>query len=771
MSKTYELTSSDLRYFCDPKIFKFKSTDDIGPLDEVIGQERAVQAIEFGLGMKSSGYNIFVTGIEGTGKSTITTDITRKHAKTLPIPKDWCMVNNFQDPYRPKPLAVPSGKGSYLGRQMDRMIQALKIKLPKAFDDTSFQDKIGVIQDGFQKQETEHFQKLDKAAQERKLGINKTGTGLQTIPLKDGKPLTQEAFLKLSKKAQEKIESAVQSFQGEIEAALRAVGKIRQERGKAVEALMGETALSVVGEQMNTVLDSYDACPEIKTYLEDVRADIVENVDDFLPAREPPDKTQALMFPEVVSAFSKYKVNVLVDRKNTIGAPVIFESNPTYQNVFGHIEKKPQMGGMTTDFTMVKAGSLLQADGGFLIMEIDSLLMNSIVWESLKRALRNKLLFIEDMLGAHSMAAASLRPRPIPIDVKVILLGGYEPFQALQNFDPKFNKTFKVRADFDYEVERTDKTIQQYAQFVARVCKEEALLPFSPDGVAALVEFGEKFASNKQKLSLRFGVIVGIVKEADYWARKEKALIVSQNHVVQAFKENRFRYNLYEEKIHESYSDGTVLIDVAGAVVGQVNGLAVHQMGDLSFGRPSRITAETFMGKKGLVNIEREANMSGSTHDKGVLILSGYIGRTFAQNQPLNLSISLTFEQNYQGIDGDSASSSELYAILSSLSDCPIDQGIAVTGSINQKGQIQAVGGVNQKIEGFFDVCKTKGLTGRQGVLIPVANVKTLMLKKEVVDAVENGDFHIYQVTTVEEGIQILTGHGGGTSRRNRQLP
>jgi lon-related putative ATP-dependent protease len=771
MKEAYALTSSDLRYSCDPKMFKFKSTADIDPLEEVIGQERAVQAIEFGLNMKSSGYNIYVTGIEGTGKSTITTDITRKHAKTLPMPPDWCMVNNFQDSYRPEALAVPSGKGLLFSRQMDRLIQSLKNKLPKAFDNTTFQEKISRVQEKFQKQETEIIQQLDKIAKEGDLGINKTGEGLQTIPLKGGKPITKEAFLALPKQKQEQIESAVQTFQGEIDAALRAVSKIRQERGTAVEALMGETALSVVSEQMTSILKSYDTCPEIKTYLGDVRADLVENVKDFLPVQNTPGGEQTAMSPEAGSTLSRYRVNVLVDRKNTSGAPVVFESNPTYQNVFGHIEKKPQMGGMTTDFTMVKAGSLLQADGGFLLLEIESLLMNPVAWETLKRSLHNKVHFIEDMPGGHSMMAASLRPQAIPIDVKVILLGSYESFYALQNYDSGFNKIFKVRADFDYEVERTDKTVQQYAQFMARVCKEEALLPFSPKGVAALVEFGEKYASHKHKLSLRFGVIVGIVKEADYWARKAKASTISEKHVVRAFNEHRFRYNLYEEKNHESYSDGTILIDVEGAVVGQVNGLAVHQMGDLSFGRPSRITAETFMGKKGLVNIEREANMSGKTHDKGVLIMSGYIGRTFAQNQPLNLSISLTFEQNYQDIDGDSASSTELYAILSSLSGCAIDQGLAVTGSINQKGQIQAIGGVNQKIEGFFDVCNTKGFTGHQGVLIPVANVKNLMLKKDVVDAVEKGKFHIYKVTTVEEGIQILTGISVGKPDKAGNYP
>lgn len=771
MREAFELKSCDLRYFCDHEIFTFKSTAEIEPLDEVIGQKRAVQAIEFGLNMKNPEYNIFVTGIEGTGKSTITTDITRKYAKTLPTPHDCCMVNNFQDPYRPKPLMVPAGKGSILSRQMDRLIQSLKSKMPKAFEDTAYQKKIAMLHDTYQKQEAERFSTLEQNAKEKKLAINKTEARLQTIPLKNGKPLTQETFLKLSKKEQEQIETTVQEFQGEIETALRDLSKIRQEQGKAVEALMSEIALSVVSEQMEFILETYDDCPEIKTYLEEVREHIVANANDFLPRREPDERPQTVLFPEAVPAFHQYKVNVLVDRRDTPGAPVIFEPNPTYQNVFGHIEKKPHMGGMTTDFTMIKTGSFLQADGGFLIMEIESLLMYPVVWESLKRALRSKRIVIEDTPAGQGIAASSLRPQSIPTDVKVLLLGGYEPFQALQNYDPKFNKIFKVRADFDYEVERTDKTIQQYAKFVARVCQTETLLPFSPQGVAALVEFGDKIASNKNKLSLRFGAIVGIVKEADYWARKENAMLVSEKHVIKAFNEHRFRYNLYEEKIHESYSDGTVLIDVEGAVVGQVNGLAVHQIGDISFGRPSRITAETFMGKKGLVNIEREANLSGSAHDKGVLTLSGYLGRTFAQNQPLNLSISLTFEQNYNEVDGDSAASTELYAILSSLSGCPIDQGIAVTGSVNQKGKVQAIGGVNQKIEGFFDVCKTKGLTGHQGVLIPVANVKNLMLKKEVVNAVEEGNFHIYQVATIEEGIQILTGTPVGTPDDSGRYP
>ncbi|MGD8949708.1 MAG: AAA family ATPase, partial [Desulfobacterales bacterium] len=469
--------------------------------------------------------------------------------------------------------------------------------------------------------------------------------------------------------------------------------------------------------------------------------------------------------------FKEYRVNVLVDRKSTRGAPVVYEPNPTYQNVFGQIEKRAVMGAFTTDHTMVQAGALLQANGGFLIMEIEALLMNPMVWDALKRALQNKQLFIEDLPTRAGMASGSLRPQPIPLEVKVVLIGSYQIFQLLQNNDSKFNKIFKVRADFDYETERSPETIRLYARYIARVCKEEGLRPFTPGAVAAVVEYGEKIIARKKKLSLRFGPIVSIIKESDYWAGGEGAPVVSEAHVVTAFNHYRFRYNLYEEKMQESYVDDTIMIDVNGMVVGQVNALAVYQMGDYYFGRPSRITAETYMGRHGLINIEREARLSGRTHDKGVLILSGYLGRTFAQKFPLTLSISITFEQSYGGIDGDSASSTELYAILSSLSGIPIRQGIAVTGSVNQKGRVQSIGGVNYKIEGFFDVCKAKGLSGHQGVMIPQTNIQNLMLKREVVAAVAEGRFHIYRVATIEEGIEVLTGVPAGAPDEEGDYP
>jgi lon-related putative ATP-dependent protease len=534
---------------------------------------------------------------------------------------------------------------------------------------------------------------------------------------------------------------------------------------------MDEVTRSSVESRLEKIRTEFKGCRDVLSHLAEVEQDIIDNVHFFMPSE--PDgnaKNEKLLLPQK-SKLYRYHVNPLTDHSAQKGAPVIFETNPTYFNVMGRIEKRARMGTVTTDFTMVQAGSLLEANGGFLIMDIESVLMNPHVWEALKRALQNKSIQIEDIAEETGFGSLSLRPAAIPLKVKVILLGSYDIFEALQNHDRRFNKTFKVRADFDYEVEKTPDTVQQYAHFIARVCREENLLAFTPKGVATIVEYGEKYVSDRDKLSIRFGPLLGVLKEADYWARRNNARYVTDKYVVKAFNEYRFRYNLYEEKIHDSYRDETIMIDVEAAVVGQVNALAVYQIGDFSFGRPVRITAETFMGKEGVINIEREAKLSGSTHDKGVLILSGYMGRIFAQNYPLNLSISITFEQSYGGIDGDSASSTELYAILSSLSGIPIYQGIAVTGSVNQKGKIQSIGGVNHKVEGFFEVCKTKGLTGKQGVMIPRANQKNLMLSKDVIKAVKKRRFHVYQVATVEEGIEILTGTPAGKVDKAGNFP
>jgi lon-related putative ATP-dependent protease len=771
MKEKFELKPAELRSTCDPKMFTFKNTAEVDPLDNVIGQERAVQAIEFGLNMKSPGYNMFVTGLEGTGKSTIIRDIVNGHAKKLPSPSDWCMVNNFKDEYRPQPVSIPTGKAILFSKKMGDVIEDLKSELPKAFEHESYQQRQSEIQKKYSDQQKNIIKTLEASAAEKNVQINRTKTGYQTIPVVKEKAISPEEYLALPEETRADIEENILAVQSEIDATIREINKINQAMNSEVEKLMEEIALFVVKQRIDVVRDAFKDCPDILTYLDEVQEDILENVKDFIASSEAKGPIEGLMFQPPKPSFQRYEVNVLVDQKGLKGAPVIFETNPTYHNVFGQIEKRAYMGTITTDFTMIQAGSLLRANGGYLIMEIESILMNPFVWEALKRALQNKMLFIEDVSSGLGYGTSSLRPEPIPLEVKVILLGSYHLFHLLQNHDSKFNKIFKVRADFDDEVEKNDDTVQQYARFISRSCKEEKLLPLTPRGVAAIVEHGEKYISNKQKLSIRFGPLMGILREADYWARKRNARQVTDKDVVRAYNEYRFRYNLYEEKIHESYVDNTIMIDVESNEVGQVNALAVYQIGDISFGRPSRITAETYMGKQGVINIEREAKLSGKTHDKGVLILSGYLGRTFAQNYPLSLSISITFEQSYSGIDGDSASSTELYAIISSLSDIPIHQGIAITGSVNQKGKIQAIGGVNQKIEGFFDVCKAKGLTGQQGVLIPKANVKNLMLKREVVDAVKKGRFHIYRVSTVEQGIEILTGFPAGTPDADGNYP
>ena len=766
-----EVPLDELRCHCDLSMFDFETTADVAPLDQVIGQERAVRAITFGLEMKSAGYHIFVTGPEGTGKATIVQEIVRKAARNLPIPPDWCMVNNFKDEYRPRSIPISPGQAGRFAKSLNRLISDLKIRLPKEFQADSFREKVVEIQKRYGEQKKSHFDRLDQSARERQLSVERTPSGYQTIPMNGDKPYSEEEFEKLTDVEQRAIEQTVQDFQEEIQTVMRDVNRINHAQQKEIQQLAAELTRFVVKNRLDIIRETYSDHSEILQYLDDVQEDIVENTGLFLPQEPASDEEDDDPPSTTGLSLNRYKVNVLEDRSDLEGAPVVFEPNPTYQNVFGRIDKRAVMGTLITDFTMVQSGSLLQANGGFLIMEVESVMTHPQVWESLKRALQNKMLCIEDISQDMGLGAASLRPAPVALDVKVILLGGYDFFQVLQNVDSKFNKIFRVRADFDYEVVRTDETIYLYAQFIAGVCRDQGLLPFTKDGVAAVVEYGEKAIDSKSKLSLRFGSVVGVIKEADYWARKAAADQVNADHVVKAFTEYRFRYNLYEEKIHESYVDDTIMIDVAGEEIGQVNALALYQMGEIAFGRPSRITAETYMGKPGIVNIERESKLSGKTHDKGVLILTGYLGRTFAQRYPLTLAISLTFEQSYSAIDGDSASSTELYAILSSLSEFPIRQGIAVTGSVNQKGQVQAIGGVNQKIEGFFDVCHSKGLTGEQGVVIPSANVKNLMLKKSVVDAVKNKQFTIWQVSTIEEGIEILTGKPAGTPDKSGNYP
>jgi len=772
MAQKFELKPAQLKRRITEKELPFNLTTDIDPLDGVIGQERAVQAISFGLNMQASGYNIFVTGVDGTGKSTIVQKLVHQNASQQDVGSDYCMINNFKDSYKPRVIRVPAGKGCELTKAMLKMVSDLRVEMPKAFQDSAFQDRQRAIQEHFNEQQRKIYSRLEKLAEAKDMKLQKTPVGFQSIPMVDGKPLTQKAFATLNDDQKQKIQTDTEEFRKEMEVAFPEMSRLNQQLRLEIDRLFEEVSVLVIDAHIQPIRDAFEACETVLAYLDEVKKDLLENLGAFVQQGEKKKKEgEEEGEREAVPAefFKRYRVNLLVDRRGEKGAPVIYETNPTFGNLFGQIEKRAIMGTLTTDFSMVQGGSLLQANGGYLILEVLPILQNPFVWDTLKRALQNKELKIEDTPALMGFGTASLRPEPVPLDVKVVLLGSYRIFHLLQIHDGKFNKIFKIRADFDDEVALNEGTLQQYAAFISRVCREEKLLPLTTKAVASVIEWTE--SSKKTKLSLRFGPVMGLLRESHYWATQGDSDCVDRSHVEKAIGEHRFRYNLYEEKVHESYKDESLLVDVAGEEVGQINGLAVYQVGEFRFGRPSRITAETFMGKQGIVNIERESKLSGKTHDKGVLILSGYLGRTFAQNFPLSVSISITFEQNYGGIDGDSASSTELYAILSSLADVPIRQGIAVTGSVNQKGQIQPIGGVNEKIEGFFEVCQTKGLSGEQGVLIPTSNIQNLSLDNEVIEAVEKGQFHIYAVSTVEEGLEVLTGKKTGKRLKNGQFP
>jgi len=762
MVNKFEVLVKDLSEKYPSRLFDFKNTSELDTLDTIIGQKRAVEAIDFGLNMKGPEYNIFVTGLEGTGKSTIVKKLLIEHAKNQKTSEDLCLVNNFDDAYCPVVIEMPAGSAVYFSQSMIQFIEVLKIQIPASVETPSFQEEQNTIQkETFSRQKKLSYT-VEQFAQRQGLSTVRTETGYKVVPVSNGQELPQEVYQTLDEAARQKMDEKIAQVQEMLNKSLLEINKLGHEMKTVLKQLVTSKIEQLISEQIDPVRYYFKDCKGIQIYLKNVKEDIIDNIAMFLGAKGKEAAEGKKIIKMTGSLVKRYQVNVLVDRRREKGAPVVFEPNPSFHNLFGKIEKKPVTGSFATDFTMVQAGSLLKANKGYLVLNIEPLLMNPPVWESLKRTLQDSMLRIEDMPGQTDHGMPSLKPAPIPLKVKVILVGGYEPFRVLQNADLKFNKIFKVRADFDYEAELTEENGYNYARFIARVCKREKLLSFTPDGVCAVIEYGKRMVADQRKLSLRFGQVLGVLKEADYWATKDNAVSVSQEYVVKAVSQHRFRNNLYEEKVWERFDDKLVLIDVKGKVTGQVNALAVYNMGEIAFGRPTRITAESYMGKPGIVNVEHESDLSGQTHDKGVMIVSGYLGRIFAQNYPLSVSISITFEQSYAGVDGDSASSTELYAVLSSLSGIPIRQEIAVTGSVNQKGEIQAIGGVNEKIEGFYDICAKKGLTENQGVMIPSSNVKNLVLRKDVVQAIEKKIFHLYRVRTIEEGIEVLTGVKAG---------
>jgi len=758
-----ELPAEKLRRECDPTLMRCETTDELTPLEGIIGQERAVRALKFGLDIKERGFNIYVAGLPGTGRTTAVKDFLEEMAKAKPAPSDWCYVNNFRDSYEPKAIKLPPGKGKELQKDMKDFIDEARRGLSKVFESEDYATKREETVRSIEEERRKLFAQLNKRAQEEGFLLQSTPMGLLIIPVIEGRPLSDEELIALSPQMKEEIQKRRDKLGAELRSAMRRLKDLERKVNEELQKLNREVALYTIGHLVADLTEKYKEFPDVKTYIDEVRDDILENLTQFI---EEPKVPPQLPFPVPwirELPFRKYEVNLIVDNSDLRGAPVIMELNPTYQNLFGRIEKEAQFGVLTTDFTMIRGGSLHNANGGYVVLPAEEILRNLFSYDSLKRALMNERISIEEAgerLGF--ITTKGLRPGPIPLSVKVVLIGNPLLYQQLYALDMDFKELFKVKADFDISMDRTEENMRKYAAFVCTFCQKENLKHLDASGVAKIIEHGSRLAEDQEKLSTRFAEVADIIREASFYATQEGSSHVTASHVKKAIEEKVYRSNLIQEKIREMIERKVLLIDTEGEAVGQVNGLTVMSLGDFSFGAPSRVTASIGLGREGIIDIQREAKLGGPIHTKAVMILSGYLAEKYAQDKPLSLSTRLVFEQSYGMVEGDSASSTELYSILSALSGTPIKQAIAVTGSVNQKGEVQAIGGVNEKVEGFFEVCKAKGLTGQQGVLIPESNAQNLMLKEEVMEAVRAGKFHIYPVKTIDQGIEILTGAKAG---------
>ena len=742
---------------------KCESTKDVVPLSEIIGQERAVRALKFGLGIKDHGFNVYVAGYPGTGRKTAVRNFVEAQAKTQPVPSDWCYVNNFGNQYEPNALELPSGKGKEFQEDMKNLIENVRNALPKAFESEDYVAKREATVKGLENQRKQLIDELNAKAQKEGFVIQTTPVGLLLIPVLNGKPLNEEEMLALPQKLKETLNEKREKLEAEFRNAMRQLIDMERRIHEALKKLNKEVALFAIGNLVESLFEKYQGTPEVAAYLKEVENDILDNLSQFIRRGQP---DQQLPFPMPwmrEDPYKKYRVNVVVDNSDIAGAPVVMETNPTYHNLLGRTEKEAQFGALTTDFSMIRSGAIHRANGGYLIIPVEDLLRNALAYDGLKRDLRDSKILIEEPEERYGfLSIKTLKPKPIPLSAKVILIGDPYVYQLLFSLDPDFRELFKIKAEFDSTMPRNDDKVRQYAAFVCTLCEREKLKHLDGTGLAKLVEHSSRIIEDQHKLSTQFSNIADIVRESNYYAVQDKSEFITANHVKKAVEEKVYRSKLIQEKIQEMITRGFFLIDTKDEKVGQVNGLSVMGLGDFAFGTPSRVTASIGLGREGVIDIEREAKMGGPIHTKGVLILGGYLNDKYARDSPLSLSARLVFEQNYEGVEGDSASSTELYSILSALSGLPIKQYFAVTGSVNQKGDVQAIGGVNEKIEGFFEICKARGFTGQQAVMIPEANVQNLMLKEEVVDAVKAGKFNIYSVNSIDEGIEVLTGVKAG---------
>ncbi len=775
-----EVPVEKLRWRLDPASLPFESTAELTPLSEIIGQQRALEAFRFGININKPGYNVFVTGAAGSGRMSTVKKLLEEMVAHDHVPDDLCYVNSFKNPERPVLLRLKGGTGAALRESVHDLIETLRKQIPQLFESQEYIASKKEVMETYERKANGFLKGLDQKVREEGFSMVHIQMGQfrrpELMPIVDGNPVPIEQLEAMVEKGRfpkaeyEALQAKYTALRGQIDQIFLEVRDLQKEVQEKIEQMDRATFMKTAFDLAAPITARFNQ-EAIRSYLDEMLNDMAANLKIFEPQAQGQAAGMLAFMPEV-NHFQPYQVNLLVDNSDQKGPPVVIEAYPTYRNIFGSIERVVDRTGVwRTDFSKIKAGSLLKANGGALVFNLLDAIVEPGVWQSLKRALKSEKLEIQTYDPFYLFTTTSLKPEAIALDVKVVLISDNYLYQLLLTYDEDLPKIFKVRADFDTAMPKTDDSIRQFAEFVRMVSDEEKLKPFDRSAVAALVEQAVRMTGRQEKISTSFPAIRDLILEADFWATQDTDQITRDRHVDRAIEARIYRSNLVEEHIQEMIDRGTLMIDVSGEIVGQVNGLAVYALGDYMFGKPSRITATTAMGRAGIINIEREADMSGSTHNKGVLILSGYLRKKFAQDKPLSVSASIAFEQSYSGVDGDSASSTEIYALLSSLAEAPIRQDIAVTGSVNQKGEIQPIGGVNQKIEGFFDCCRSRGLTGAQGVMIPESNVKDLMLRKDVLAAVQAGRFHVYAVSTIDQGIEILTGRPAGAKQADGTYP
>lgn len=772
--KKNELSYKELKEYCNPEVFKFEDTSSLSSIDTGIGQERGIKALEFGLSVDVKGYNLYLEGPDGVGKTMYTKNYLSRISKKKKVPSDWCYIYNFDNPNEPIALPLNAGLGKEFKDDMEQFIKDVKADINKTFSTEEFEKEKTLIKQEFEQKRSSLLEKLNNESMKYGFQVKTAQNGIYMMPVIDGKTIEEEEFEKLDENIKKEFEDKSNIVQEQIISAISEIKAIEKASDKKIEEWQSNVALLTINVHINYIKSKYKRNKIINKFLDNVKKDVLKNVQLFIEQPTPANANQTQVMPkqEPKKPWLNYRVNLFIDNSNQDGAPVIMDSNYSYHNLFGKLEYENYYGALKTDYTMLQPGLLHKANGGYIILQAKDLLSNSLCYEALKKALRIKQLNIENAVDQrNSMVMVSLKPEPIPLDLKVILIGSSNIYHTLLAMDSDFKKLFKIKVEFEDDAPKTDDNMMKLARFIHGFCEQEELLPLDKTAVAKVVEYASKLANDKRKLSTKFNDLSEIVAEACTWAKLSKEKVVTSEHVKKALEERIDRIKKYDSKYTEMIKDNTLLISTSGLKVGQINGLTVMTIGDYSFGKPSKITVNTYTGKSGIVNIEREVELSGSSHSKGVYILSGYIGEMFAQDIPLSLTASICFEQLYNGVDGDSASSTELYALLSSLSNVPINQSIAVTGSVNQKGEIQPIGGANEKIEGFYQICKMRGLDGSHGVMIPVQNIENLSLSDEIVNAVKKGDFHIYAVSSIEEGIEVLTGVPAGKKDKYGRFP